>query len=172
MACAGKTHACFPALSLVVMRIGRYMRAFLIPLTVLSVSCFASEHMKSSDVELAHILSTSEVVYQSKDFPEIKIIRSWEQISECGGTYQSCPNARLFIIVTPGDLYQPPLLYELPKSKGWEVLSTESTEKYLTVIVTTSLNHANVSQESRSEWAPKVYKLKISTINGSVNVIE
>ncbi len=154
------------------MRIGRFMRAFLLSLTFISISCFASELTKSPDVALAHILSTSEVLYQSEDLPEIKLIQSWEEISECGGTYQSCPNARLFIVVTPGDLNEPPLLYELPKSKGWELISTESSEQYLTVVISTTLNHANISQQSRSEWAPQIYRLQISTFNGSVNVTE
>jgi hypothetical protein len=63
------------------------------------------------------------------------------------------------------------LVYELPKAKGWEVLMSEVGERYTFIDVTTTLYHANVSQESRLAWKPKVYRIKIPNYdNGKVEI--
>ncbi len=84
-------------------------------LLTLCLEAFSDGLKKSTDNDLAHILATMDVLYKNDVYPFVEIIQSWEQISECDGTWQSCPNARLFILTT--------------------------------------LEHANVSVESRNEWA-------------------
>ena len=71
-----------------------------------------------------------------------------------------------------GDLYDPPLLYELPKSKGWEVVSTEVTEQETLLIISTTLPSANISLKSRKEWSSTTYKIKLSEPYGNAIQIQ
>jgi hypothetical protein len=138
-----------------------------------SANVISSELQKSGDVELAHILTTSEMLYKSdKNFPMfVEVIQTWEEISECGGTYESCPNARLYITSASGDLYEAPHLYQLPKAKGWAVVKSKATEHYLFITVKTTLEHANVSLESRNKWNSKSYTVKVSKYDGLVSLV-
>ena len=117
---------------------------------------------KSKNSELALILSTFEVLYKSNTFPNVMVIETWEEISECGGPFESCPNARLFVIVSNGDLYEVPSLYELPKSKGWKFIDFFEKDNFYLLSVGTTLERANASLESRETWKSKKYTLKIS----------
>lgn len=78
------------------------------------------------------------------------------------GEYQTCPNARLFISVNTGDLYEVPALFELPKSKGWQYVSFVEHDDSFLLMIKTTLDHANISAESRSKWRSKSYAIKIS----------
>ncbi len=148
------------------------MKYLLILLILFSGSIQSKELEKNPNIKLAHVLSTMTVLYESKTFPMVQVIQSWEEISECGGPYESCPNARLFITSTMGDLGEPPLLYELPKSKGWKIISTEHKEKGLHIILNTTLNHANVSAESRAKWKSKMYVVRISSDTGMADLVK
>ncbi len=128
----------------------------------LSLEASSNEFQRSQDAALAHILTTSRILFKTEEFPIIQVIQTWEELSECGGSYESCPNARLFITWSMGDLYDAPLLYELPKSKGWEVISTEVTEQETLLIISTTLPSANISLNSRQEWSSTTYKIKLS----------
>jgi hypothetical protein len=130
------------------------------------LSSTASDLIKSQDEKLAHILTTMEVLYESTKLPYVEVIQSWEEIAECGGSYQSCPNARLFIATSLGDLYESPMLYELPKAKGWEFVRVEESEHQISVTLKTTLMHANVTQESRKLWSSKIYVINISKHSG------
>jgi len=142
----------------------------LIVLLILSTKAFSEELKKSTDDSLAYILSTMSVLYKSTGYPIVELIQSWEQISECGGTWQSCPNARLFITSSMGDLYETPLLYELPKAKGWRFIHAAETEHELVLTLFTTLQHANVSAQSRKEWPFKKYTLRVSKYDGTITV--
>jgi hypothetical protein len=138
-----------------------------------SIGSHAETLSKSTDSELAHILTTFEVLYKSNNFPIVAVIQTWEEISECDGIFESCPNARLFITVNSGDLYEVPLLYELPKSKGWKFVDYTETEQYFFLSVATTMEHANVTLESRKKWQSRTYKLKISkSDDGLVSLVE
>ena len=146
----------------------------LIAILLLSCSYYidASELVKSKNVNLAYILGTHEVLHESKGFPFVQVIQTWESISECSGTYQSCPNARLFILVSTGDLYEPPGLYELPKSKGWEVVDSWETEHEKYIRLQTTMQHANVSEKSRSSWVGKTYKVAVPKYDAAARLVE
>jgi len=138
-----------------------------------SIQVHAETLSKSENLELALILSTSEVVFKSNTFPNVLVIETWEEISECGGLFESCPNARLFVIVSNGDLYEVPALYELPKSKGWKFIDFVEKDNFYLLSVSTTLEHANVSPESRKAWKSKVYTVKISKYDdGAVSLVE
>ena len=136
----------------------------------MALPTLSSDLKKVDDVALSHILATQSVLFKSSEFPSVTLIQSWDEISECGGSFESCPNARLFVIVTTGDLYEAPLLYELPPSKGWEYVKSSKNEKQLTIFVKTTLNHANVSRESRTKWVSNSYKISVSKNNGLVTL--
>jgi len=142
----------------------------LILFLILSVQAYSEDLKKSTDDGLAHILSTMSVLYKSTGYPIVEVIQSWEQISECGGTWQSCPNARLFITSSMGDLYETPLLYELPKAKGWRFIHAAETDHELVLSLLTTLQHANVSAESRKEWSFKKYTLRVSKYDGNITL--
>lgn len=146
----------------------------LIAILLLSYSHFvdSSELVKNTDIDLAYILGTQEVLHESKGFHFVQVIQTWETISECGGTYQSCPNARLFILVSTGDLYEPPRLYELPKSKGWKVVDSWETENERYILLQTTLRHANVSVESRATWVSKKYKIAIPKYDAGARLVK
>ena len=147
------------------------MRIFAaIVLLTISLNSLSEDLRKSSDIGLAHIIATMEVLYKSPSYPVVEVIQSWEQISECGGTWQSCPNARLFISTSMGDLYEAPLLYELPKAKGWRLIQSNETEHELVISLLTTLQHANVSKESRNAWIFKKYTLRVSKYDGTVTL--
>jgi hypothetical protein len=137
-----------------------------------STNAISSELQKSGNVDLAHILTTFEILYKSdKNFPMyVEVIQTWEEISECGGTYESCPNARLYITSASGDLYEAPHLYQLPRAKGWTVVKSKVTEHYLFITVKTTLEHANISLASRNKWKSKSYTIKISKYDGLVSL--
>ncbi len=131
-------------------------------LLMLASSFQAKSVQKLSNTELSFILSSMEVLYKNKSFPQIRVIQSWESQTECDGEYQTCPNARLFISVNTGDLYEVPALFELPKSKGWQYVSFVEHDDSFLLMIKTTLDHANISAESRSKWRSKAYAIKIS----------
>ena len=140
---------------------------------LLSVSfAQANELNKSDNLELSYLLGTMRTLFESNDLPFVRIIESSEEIMECGGTFESCPNSRLFIVTSMGDLGEAPLLYELPKSKGWKLASNKivNGERRLTLI--TTLDHANVSIKSRSQWQSKTYKVRVSADYGMLYTVQ
>ena len=142
------------------------MKYIVIVLLLFSTYASADQLVPSKNYELSHILGTMRVVYENKDLPFVRIIKSKEEISECGGTFETCPNSRLFIIVSMGDLGDPPILYELPKSKGWKLDSTEMKENGLYITLDTTLNFPNISIESRKKWKSKKYRIRVSGYGG------
>ncbi|WP_062565255.1 hypothetical protein [Pseudoalteromonas shioyasakiensis] len=138
------------------------MKYRILVLLMLASSFQAKSVQKLSNTELSFILSSMEVLYKNKSFPQIRVIQSWESQTECDGEYQTCPNARLFISVNTGDLYEVPALFELPKSKGWQYVSFVEHDDSFLLMIKTTLDHANISAESRSKWRSKSYAIKIS----------
>jgi hypothetical protein len=136
------------------------MKYFIISLMFLSCFVQSQELKRIDNNELSHILGTMVILFESKSVPFVRVIESSEEIMECGGTFESCSNSRLFLIYSMGDLGEAPLLYELPKSKGWKLLSTKVVNDELLISLETTLEHANISQESREKWKSKTYSIK------------
>ena len=141
---------------------GTYVRYLLIILLLFSANASARQLEASKDYELSHILGTMKVLYENKKLPFIRVIESAESIDECGGTYQSCPNFRLFIIVSLGDLGDPPSLYELPKSKGWKLEKVNENNDETVLTLVTTLDQSNIDIESRNKWKSKTYKIRVA----------
>ncbi len=145
------------------------MRRLWILLFLVAANTFAGDLKQSRDEGLAHLLATMDILYESKSFPLVKIIESWDAISECSGTVESCPNARLLITSSMGDLNEAPLLYELPKAKGWQLISTQENEDQLIIKLETTLDQANITTESRNKWHSQKITLKVSKFTGLVS---
>ena len=126
------------------------------------LSCFVQfqELKRIDNSELSHILGTMVILFESKSVTFVRIIESSKEIMECDGTFESCPNSRLFLIYSMGDLGEAPLLYELPQSKGWKLLSTKIVNDELSILIETTLEHVDISQESRDKWKSKTYSIK------------
>lgn len=135
-------------------------------------ACAYSDELMRSDDGLAHNLSTMNVLYESSGLPIVNVIQSWEEVSECSGPWQSCPNSRLFISSSMGDLHESPLRFELPTAKGWRVMQTTETENELVVSLLTTLPDTNVSAKSRKEWSLKKYNLQISKSDGTISLVK
>ena len=148
------------------------LKIFTITLFIVSLPTKSSELKKIDDLALSHILATQEVIYKSNSIPNITLIQSWEQISECGANYDSCPNARLFVVVNSGDLYEVPKLYELPLSKGWSFVRSFDDGNQTIIIVKTMLDNSNLKTHSRNKWVSTSYKIAVSKDSGSVVLIK
>ncbi len=140
------------------------MRYILFFIALAPISVLASELKRSESQELAYILGTMDVIYSSnnlgKDPIFVSAIRSYKEIGECWGKIDSCPDSRLLIVTSMGDLYEDPQLYELPVSKGWEFVSSDVTEnRELIIVVKSVLPSANIDLIERGSWKGKTYTL-------------
>lgn len=102
-------------------------------------------------------------------------VRVWavpSQMNECDGPVASCPDIRLYVAVSGGDLGDSPALYELPPAKDWTFLgwdNSASTEapSFSRFSIGTALPEANVSAEARMAWRSTVYRVSISPSTGT-----
>jgi hypothetical protein len=141
------------------------MRHILFIIVLISTSIFANELKRSKNQELAYVLGTMNILYSSKNLGKdpiyVTVIQSYEEIGECWGKIDSCPNSRLSIITSMGDLYEAPQLYVLPVSKGWEFVSRNITGNgELIIKVKTVLPSNNIEPKERESWIGKTYNLK------------
>ena len=148
------------------------MKYIVLLVALVSGSANCSALVRSTDDSLAYVLSTMTVLFESEEFPAVQVVTSWEENSECSGTYESCPNARLLITSSMGDLYEPPFLYELPSAKGWAFVGSSKDDHHLFIALRTTLHHANVSADSRAQWQPQEYVVKVSLANGAMELVD
>jgi len=96
-------------------------------------------------------------------FPYIRVFVVPEVIGECRGTLESCPDWRLYITISMGDLYEEPFLFQFPSSKGWEFLGWVETDEPQTVRfrIATTLPDANLDAEVRESWEQDIYEFSI-----------
>lgn len=59
------------------------MKYRILVLLMLASSFQAKSVQKLSNTELSFILSSMEVLYKNKSFPQIRVIQSWESQTEC-----------------------------------------------------------------------------------------
>ena len=88
-------------------------------------------------------------------------------IGECDGNVVSCPDVRLFITVSSGDLGETPVLYELPAAKGWEFVGwdkpgTSNGQAKVGFTVRTMLPESNVEASARKAWRSKTCRVLAS----------
>jgi hypothetical protein len=103
----------------------------------------------------------------------VRVFAVPEAVLECGGTIQSCPNVKLYITFSTGDLGDPPVLFQLPSSKGWEFMGWSrptEVEGVATVgfTVRTALPGSNIEEQARKTWRPRVYSVQLSPASATV----
>jgi len=103
----------------------------------------------------------------------VRVFAVPEAVLECGGTVQSCPNVRLYITFSSGDLDEVPMLFQLPASKGWEFVGwSKPTEvdgvPTVGFTVRTALPSANIDAQARKAWHPRVYQIRLNPASATV----
>ncbi len=120
--------------------------------------------------ETAMLLATSHEIYSGRgdghNIPYlVRAITSPTVIGECGGTIESCPDIRLFVVISMGDLGEIPKVLELPREKGWKFVSlSKSDTERVTLIFETTIPGANINIEQRNAWIPRKYILSLGHI--------
>lgn len=141
----------------------------MLALAPLAAQC--ADLMPVKDARLATVLALSEEISPrppAADQPLfVRVYAAPDTIGECGGNVASCPDVRLFIAVSSGDLGETPVLYELPAAKGWEFVgwdrptpSTGQAEARFTV--RTALPESNIEEAARKAWRPSVCHVRVS----------
>ena len=84
---------------------------------------------------------------------------SWE----CQGTVQSCPDVRLYISVSTGDLGDHPVLFEMPLAKGWRFVRwMEPSDRMTRFVIRTALPESNMEPAAAKKWRPIEYQVSVS----------
>lgn len=133
-------------------------------LVVTSVSAMCADLPPVKDGRLATILGLSEEISPkapTADMPLfVRVYAAPTRIGECDGSAASCPDVRLFVSVSSGDLGETPALYELPAEKGWEFKGWDKPEASneqakVGFTVRTALPESNIDASARKAWHPK-----------------
>jgi hypothetical protein len=126
--------------------------------------------------ELATVLGLlDELATTPPDSDQPYIVRIYAAptgVYECGGTVASCPDVRLFITVSYGDLGETPVLYQLPMQKGWEFRGWASQVangpiRMASFTVRTTLPDANIEPAAREAWHSQEYRVVLSPESAS-----
>lgn len=139
---------------------------------IFSNSALSAELNRMENNELSLLLSAGQILYSggyaSDKLPyEVRVISAPVRIGECWGTIDSCPNERLIITASTGDLGSTPGVFELPVSKGWEfvkVLGFKGVDenKVIGIELKTILRGANIETAERANWQSLVYTVWFS----------
>jgi hypothetical protein len=91
---------------------------------------------------------------------------------ECDGTVASCPDVRLLVSVSNGDLGESPVLYQLPLQKGWEFqgwvhAAPEGRIPMAGFVVRTTLPDANIEPAARRVWHAQEYRVSVGPESAS-----
>lgn len=149
----------------------------LILLTVLFPLVAAAHELTPVDKpELATVLGLLEELATTPPISDqpyvIRVYAAPTGVYECGGTVASCPDVRLLVTVSYGDLGETPVLYQLPMQKGWEFGGwsnppTTGHTRMAGFIVRTTLPDANIDPAARNAWRPHEYRVLISPESAS-----
>jgi len=121
--------------------------------------------------ELATVLGLQQELALTTPRPEqpffVRIYSAPVDNYECGGTVDSCPDVRLFVTVSFGDLGETPALFELPPEKGWEFTgwvtpSGAGVDRMASFTLRTAIPEANIDLEARRTWRAAEYSVLVS----------
>ncbi|UGB46828.1 hypothetical protein LQ772_05905 [Frateuria edaphi] len=149
------------------------MKYALLLLVLLSTASVAEDLVPLKKPELAGVLGLSEELARtaaSAEQPQPYIVRVYAApvaVSECDGTIASCPDVRLLITVSSGDLGERPSLFELPAQKGWQFVgwsapSSLGGQPAASFIIRSALPEANISAAARKAWRPRTYRMLVT----------
>ena len=147
------------------------MKHALLPLLLMASAAAAAELSPQKKPELATVLGLSEELARtpapSAQPYIVRVFAVPREVGECGGPVATCPDIRLLVTVSSGDLGERPSLFELPTQKGWEFLgwsppSSLGREPAAAFSVRTALPEANVSPSARKAWRPRTYRVLVT----------
>lgn len=142
----------------------------------LSIPMSAQTMGRLDQPELATVLGLQEELAPAVPRAEqpyfVRIFSVPVGLYECSGTVESCPDVRLFVTVSSGDLGETPALFEIPPQKGWEFVewatpSGVGENQMASFIVRTAIPESNIDLESRRTWRPVEYVVLVSTGSAS-----
>ena len=145
--------------------------AFLLPALALARDLPASKNVSlASTLGLLEELANTDPSSKQPYF--VRVFAVPEAVLECGGTVTSCPNVKLYVTVSYGDLGESPVLYQLPASKGWEFVGwSQPVEvgrtRMASFKIRTTLPEANVPSEARKAWHSREYRVLVSPTSAS-----
>lgn len=128
---------------------------------LLSASLLASP---LSDLERARSLALSREIAAREG---IRIFEIPTSIGDCWGPIESCPDVELVVTFVSGDLYDPPVAYSLPISKGWIFVGWKGSNSF---VVRTSVPDSNIDEAARAAWRPVEYTVTVGEEGASYSV--
>jgi hypothetical protein len=151
------------------------MKLLVILLSLFPIVASASDLVPVKKPELAAVLGLLEVLATTPpDSNQPYIVRVYAaptSVNECDGTVGSCPDVRLFVTVSNGDLGETPVLYQLPMQKGWEfkgwVSPVAKGGRMASFTVRTTLPEANIELAARKAWRSVEYRVFVSPESAS-----
>ena len=147
------------------------MKALLLPLFLVASQAAAADLAPQKKPELAAVLGLSEELTHtpvSSSQPYIvRVFAVPREVGECGGPVATCPDVRLLVTVSTGDLGEQPSLFELPAQKGWEFVGWSAPGSLrgtpaAVFTVRTTLPETNVSPVARKAWRPRTYRVLVT----------
>jgi len=152
------------------------VKVFVILLLLLPVTCFGHDLAPVNKPELAAVLGLLDELATtpaSSDQPYIvRVYAAPVSVGECDGTVASCPNVRLFITVSNGDLGEVPVLYQLPLQKGWLFVGwsrpvTVGRIQMASLVLRTTVPGSNIEPAARNAWRSQTYRVLVSPASSS-----
>lgn len=148
----------------------------LVSLAMMPLVASSAELVPVKDSRLATALGLSEEISprgHAADQPYfVRVFAAPVVIGECGGTVASCPDVRLYVAVSAGDLGEVPVLYELPAAKGWEFSGWDKPvalngKAMAGFTVKTVLPESNVEATARNAWRSRACRVFVSPVAAS-----
>lgn len=152
------------------------MKALILLTLLLPIVALAEDLTPVDKPELATVLGLLEELattpLQSNQPFIVRVYAAPIGVYECGGTVVSCPDVRLIVTVSSGDLGETPVLYQLPMQKGWEfggwISPNDSVHpRVASFIVRTTLPETNVDAAARGAWRTQEYRVFVSPESAS-----
>jgi len=147
------------------------VKKLLLPLFLSSAAAGAAGITPQKKPELATVLGLSEEL-ASTPVPSaqpyiVRVFAAPVTVGECGSSVASCPDVRLLVTVSSGDLGGRPSLFELPRQKGWEFVAWSAPQSLggqpaAAFTVRSALPGANVSPAARKAWRPRIYRVLVT----------
>jgi hypothetical protein len=140
-------------------------------LAVTPLTAICADLTPVKDARLATVLGLSEEISPTPPASGlplfVRVYAAPDVVGECDGKVASCPDVRLFITVSSGDLGETPALYELPAAKGWvfrgwDKLDASNGQAKVGFTVQTALPESNIDASARKAWQPKACRVLVS----------
>jgi hypothetical protein len=144
------------------------MKVLLALLFFLPIAAQAVELKQVKGGDLAAVLGLLDELTPAPSMDQPYFVRVYAvpaYVGECGGSVSSCPDVRLYLTVSSGDLGETPRLYRLPDAKGWEFKGWSKPAQGRTgtqaFTLLTTLPESNIEQSARKAWRAAKYQVVV-----------